>query len=219
MAVLGASVVTTPLAVAGAFAAMAVLSIVAGADQDRVMRLMSALPEVGLSLSAGLCTATAVLADPGVELQVSLPARFTRTIARRIAIVLGIHGGLAALVTLVLQAAGWWTPPLGVAAAQLAWLAPTLWLAGMGAVIGLLTGARSAVAGVLGTWWLAQNLFVWVFLPHGWSRHLLLFVTAHLPGVEFWLANRVWLLAQAAGLLIATFVFLRRPEALLTRDD
>ena len=205
--------------VVAAFALVAVLSTVAGADGDRVHRLLSALPEVGLSLSAGLCAATAVLADPGVELQLSLPTRFTRTIARRLGVVLAIHGGLAALVTALLQTAGWWTPPLGISGAQLAWLAPTAWLMGLGAVVGLLSGARSAAAGVLGVWWLMQNLFVGLFVPRLWARPLLLFVTAHLPGVDFWLANRGWLLAQAAVLLALTVPLLRRPEALLARDE
>lgn len=134
-------------------------------------------------------------------MQLALPTRFAQTVARRLGVVLVIHAVLAVLVTALLQAAGWWTPPLGVAGAQLAWLAPIVWLMGLGALAGLLSGARSLVAGVLGVWWLVQNLFVGVLIPREWGRHLLLFLTAHAPGIDFWLANRVWLLTQAAVLL------------------
>lgn len=219
LAVLGVTVAVIPGGVAAAFGLLAGLSALGGTPEDRVFRLLSALPELGLSLSAGLCAAAAVLADPGLELQLSVPTRFTRTITRRLGVVFLIHGSLGVLITGLLQAAGWWTPPLGVAGAQLAWLAPTLWLMGLGALVGLLTGARSAVAGVLGVWWLAQNLFVGVFVEREWTRHLLLFVTAHAPGVEFWLTNRLWLLAQAAALLALTVRLLRRPDGLLAREE
>lgn len=152
LAVLGVTVVVVPAGVAAAFGLLAGLSAAAGADDDRVLRLLSALPEVGLSLSAGLYAAAAVLADPGVEVQLALPTRFAQMVARRLGVVLVIHAVLAGLVTALLQAAGWWTPPLGVASAQLAWLAPIVWLMGLGALAGLLSGARSVVAGVLGVW-------------------------------------------------------------------
>lgn len=97
-------------------------------------------------------------------MQLALPTRFAQTVARRLGVVLVIHAVLAVLVTALLQAAGWWTPPLGVAGAQLAWLAPIVWLMGLGALAGLLSGARSLVAGVLGVWWLVQNLFVGVLI-------------------------------------------------------
>lgn len=219
LGILGRAVVVTPAAVVIAFGLLAGVSALMGAPPSRVWWLLSAVPEVGLSLSAGLGAAMAVLADPGVELQLSLPTGYARTALRRLAVVFVVHAGLAATITALLQLAGWWTPPLGVLAAQLAWFTPTLWLMGLGAVTALTAGSRSAAGGVLGVWWVMQNLFVPLFVQQQWSRQLLLFVTAHIPGADFWLANRLWLGLQAAALLVLAKWWLHRDEATLARHE
>jgi hypothetical protein len=71
---------------------------------------------------------------PALELQLSYPVAYRRTLLRRAALVTGWSGAFAAITAAAVQPPGLWAPGLG--RAQLAWLVPTAALAAIAVAAG-----------------------------------------------------------------------------------
>ncbi|MBF6592298.1 MAG: hypothetical protein IVW57_17435, partial [Ktedonobacterales bacterium] len=119
---------------------------------------------------------------------------------------------VAALTTLLLAQAVPWAPRKPLGAAQLLWLAPTLWFCGAGAALALLTHSRSASGAALGGLWVAELVFHDTFAMTTWARPWFLFATLYTPSADFWLTNRSQLLGIAGVLLTLAWWYLHHAE-------
>lgn len=191
----------------------------------QMARGLLALMENGLPLAAGLIAAASVNLDVAVELHLSLPAPYRRTIGRRLAVVALWALLLTALISTLTLATHHWIVPVGEPLSQLTWLTPLLWYIAAGALLTLLLRSRTASSTALGMIWIAQFLFKPAFQEYGMLQRLYLFITEQLvPDIwpakyplwyTTWLQNRLILLALAFIMLGAVALLLRRNEALL----
>lgn len=191
----------------------------------QMARGLLALMENGIPLAAGLVAAAAVNQDVAVELHLSSPASYHRTVTGRLAVISLWTLALAGLVAGLVAATHRWIVPVAQPLSQLAWLAPLLWYTAAGALLTLLLRSRTASSAALGMIWIAQFLFKPVFQEYGILQRLYLFMTEQLiPDIwpakyplwyATWLQNRLVLLALALVMLGLVALLLRRNEALL----
>jgi hypothetical protein len=137
--------------------------------------LLQAVLELALPLAAGLGAASLVGGDPAIELQLTLPTPYRATILRRLAVTAGWVGLLALALAVTLVATGWWhrwpaAHPAVVG--QLTWLAPALFLAGLGLLGGALSGSPAVASALVAV------LRIWLT---GWS------------GTGSWACRRCWM--------------------------
>ncbi len=191
-------------------------------------RGLLALLENGLPLAAGLIAAAAVTQDVAIELHLTLPAPYWRTVGQRLGVVSLWVLALAGLVAVTTVATHRWIVPVEQPLSQLTWLSPLLWYIAAGALLTLLLRSRVASSTALGMIWIAQFLFKPVFQEYGVLQRLYLFITEELiPDIwpasypswyTTWLQNRLTLLALALVMLVAVALLLRRNEALLSAE-
>jgi hypothetical protein len=113
-----------------------------------------------------------------------------------------------------LTVTGWWDrwpPAPDPALGQLTWLAPTLWLGGLGFLLGALLRSPAAAGGLVATVWLVQQLTAGPMQDFAGSRLVFLFATTRGSGAD-WLANRLVLLGSGVALLVAGWLVLARAE-------
>jgi len=219
---LGRSALLAPPAIVLAAGAL-VLSTAARSGAP-VARLAAGVVEMGLPLAVGIGVAGLVSSDPLLELQLSLPTTFRVTLARRVALLLGWAGALAALGTVALVLGGRW-PGRGInAQTQLVWLAPMILLAGLGLAAGALTARGIVGTATVGALWILQVVDPGVFVAHRAGRLLYLFANGRVPGAPYtangrlttvWAHDRGLLLAAGLGLTVMAWIALRSPERLL----
>jgi hypothetical protein len=196
-----------------ATAALVLLALLDGGEaKDR--NLLAAL-EMALPLAAGVGAASLVGRDPAVELQLTMPTGYRSTLLRRLAVTLGWAALLAVLVVGVLVTTGWWPQNRGVLIGQLIWLAPTVWLSGLGFLAGAAFRSPAAAGGLVTTWWIVQQVLPGLLQGRDWSRPLYLFATTRGAVPEEWTTNRVTLVATAFALGAAGWLMLGRVERLL----
>jgi hypothetical protein len=115
----------------GGAAVIAVLRITGHPAGPFAASLVEGVLPLGAAIAARL-----IGTDPALELQLSYPAAYRRTLFRRAALVAGWSGAFAAISAAAVQLTGLWAP--GLARAELAWLVPT--------------AALTAIAVAAGTW-------------------------------------------------------------------
>jgi hypothetical protein len=183
--------------------------------------VLQSLLELALPLAAGMAAASLVGRDPAVELQLTFPTAYRTTILRRLAISAGWVAVIALTTAVAMVASGWWHRwPLAHDAlpGQLTWLAPTLCLAGLGLLVGALSGSpATATSGVVALWFF-DLAAAGLLQQHRWSRLLYLFATTRGTVEDDWTANRLTLLAAGAAMTVAGWLLLRRPSRLLTKE-
>jgi hypothetical protein len=206
----GWTALLTPPVATAALVLLALLD--GGADTDR--NLLAAL-EMALPLAAGVGAASLVGRDPAVELQLTVRTSYRSTLLRRLTVTLGWAAILAVLLVGVLVTTGWWPESREVPSGQLIWLAPTLWLGGLGFLAGAALRSPAAAGGLVTTWWIVQQIFSSLLLDRDWSRPLYLFATTRGGAPEDWTANRITLVATALVLGGLGWVLLGRTERLL----
>jgi hypothetical protein len=172
----------------------------------------ASLVEGVLPLGTAIAVARLLGTDPALELQLSYPAAYRRTLLRRAALVAGWSGAFAAVTATALQVTGLWAPGLG--RAELAWLVPTVVLTAIAAAAGAADGrAGAAVAAVV---WVIQEGLARSFAGHPALRPFYLFATSR-PGPDpaaYW-PNRLSLLLIAVVAAVAGWLLLGRPARLL----
>lgn len=208
------------LSVNAAFVAL--LAVLQGpGNAAATARILFAVLEMGVPLAAGVVAASLVGRDVVVELQVSVVRAYRSTLLRRFAVMFAWTAVIAVGSTVALAASGWWDrwppapePLLG----QLVWLAPTLFLGGLGFLLAALLRNPAAAGGVVAAVWLGQQVMGGLMQDWAGSRLVFLFATTR-GGGEDWTANRLVLLASGAVLLAAGWLVLSRVERLVKGED
>jgi hypothetical protein len=172
-----------------------------------------------LPLVSGIALATIAAQDSALELQLTMPRAYRRTVMYRFALVLGLTALLEAAAVLVLARAWPWALSQDGIAYLLAWLPTLLWFGGWGAVLALLLRSRAASVAILGVAWVVELTFHGVFPQYGWTTPLYIYATMFSPAASFWLANRLELLATAALLFAAVWLYLGNAEWRLRGED
>lgn len=201
-----------PPAAIGLGVVFSALALVMGMDGqvDKIQRGTISF----LWLGAGLAAAALTGGDAALELQLSLPGRFTVTMGRRLALALGWSAVVSAALAAYLVGAGK-TLGLGEGDVQLQWLAPSAFLAGLGAASRALTRSAGAAAGLVGVAWIFFNTVPDPIQNLPWVRPWLLAYPLDPSHPAGWYANRALLVALAAAGVAVAFWLLRRPERLL----
>jgi hypothetical protein len=206
------------LAAAGLGALFGVLDL-RSVHRDFLAQMAVASLEACLPLAAGVTVATASARDPAVELQLALPTPYRFTALRRCALLLGWALLLEAASVMGYLVAAPWALAGGRADYVVFWLAPTVWLAGAGALLALLLRSQASASAVLGGIWVAQLIFHGYFMLNGWTRPWFLFATLFAPDAGVWWANRVELILTALALFLGVWVYLRNTEWRLRGED
>jgi hypothetical protein len=183
--------------------------------------VLQSLLELALPLAAGLGAASLVGRDPAIELQLTLPTAYRTTILRRLLVIAGWVAVIALTTAVSMVASGWWyrwPAAHGAVPGQLTWLAPTLCLAGLGLLVGALSGSPATATSAVAALWFFELAAVELLLEHRWSRLLYLFATTRGPVGDDWTANRLTLLGAGAAMTAAGWLLLRRPSRLLTKE-
>ncbi|MEO8970973.1 MAG: hypothetical protein ABI406_05145 [Ktedonobacteraceae bacterium] len=187
-------------------------------------RFLLAGLEMFLPLAAGVIIATIATQDPAIELQLTLPKQYRMTTLRRLLLIVCWSTCIAFVSSSILsllklwyapQQVQSWTMVLQFFAGQLAWLSPLLWFAAISLCLAALTHNSTAVGTLLSGIWLLETIFAGNFVSTNWLRPAFLFPTTLTPSIDFWLANRVELLATALVLLLIGYLLLRNTEGLL----
>jgi len=184
--------------------------------QDSAYQSARAFVGMVLPMIAGILAAYAVLEDPALELQFSMPTPPWRMLAERLCLVFLVIVVCALTFQLYLGVIGLSLQPLGgLAARQLAWLVPTLNLMGLGCLLAL-AGARSIpgamavglvwLSQLIGNSWFAHNLVGRYFYLYMGTTH------AELPQLR---GNQLVLLMFGLVYLFSAWVLIRKQERYL----
>ncbi|MGO8946774.1 MAG: hypothetical protein ACLQUY_03730 [Ktedonobacterales bacterium] len=221
--ILGWQAIAPPLLIliGGALGAIAITALTAHGTHATLTTFLTALCEMLLPLAAGMICAMTLLHDTALELQLALPASFAATTLLRwgllvawVALCVGM--GMCIIVALGLwhvpsQIQGW-AAPQRFLAAHLIWLAPLLWLSTVGLTLALLLRNPIASATLLGGIWISETFAASAF-TNPWLQPFFLFPTTFTPGIDFWLLNRLELLATVIIALPFCWWLLRDHEA------
>jgi hypothetical protein len=208
----------TPPVAAGLVIALAVVDARTGAADVGTSRTLFAALEMAVPLAAGVGAASLVGQDRAVELHLSLPTAYRGTLLRRLGISFGCAAVVAGLVAGALMITGWWDrwpANHGAVAGQLTWLAPAMWLAGLGFLAGAVFRSPGTAGGLVGTYWIIQQVLAGDVQDHRWSRPLFLFATTRGADPGDWTANRYTLTASAIALTVLGWLLLGRTERLV----
>ncbi len=216
---LGPMLFSIPLALAAFFVGLTGMFLLGHVVHMLIASLLIAALEGCLPLAAGIILSTIAVQDASLELLLTLPVAYRRIVFLRFALILGWMLLVELLATLALSAFLPWVPVKSLAAFQLTWLAPLLWLSGAGILLALLLRNQANSGAILGCIWILQLLFHGFFAQNGWTQLWFLFATLYTPGASFWLTNRLELIATALVLFIAVWWFLRDPERRFFGED
>ena len=149
-----------PLLACGGAAVIAVLRITGHPAGP----FAASLVEGVLPLGAAVAVARLIGTDPALELQLSYPAAYRRTLLRRAALVAGWSGAFAAATAAAVQLTGLWAP--GLARAELAWLVPTAALTAIAVAAAAVTADGRAGAAAAALVWVIQEGLARSFAGH-----------------------------------------------------
>jgi hypothetical protein len=207
------------------------LAVILRLSQTKMISLFTACLEMFLPLAAGVFVAAICGPDPAMELHLTLPTRYRRTIFYRLGII-GIWTACVALIAnLLLRWAGLektlpiatsWPLMLQWATTQLIWFAPLLWFVAIGLFLARLLGSRAASSALLGGIWIAENLMYGLLISTTWLHPVFLFATTLTPFPvlsTFWLANRLELVGTALIFLLVGWIQLHHTEAFLQQTQ
>ncbi|MEV4533954.1 hypothetical protein AB0J82_09000 [Asanoa sp. NPDC049518] len=212
-----AALLAPPAALLSA-AAIAVFVRASDGGRDQAQTLLLAGLEAITPLAVAMVALTIVTRESCRELHLSLPTPHLVTLGRR----LGVLGAVTAVLCLgyafAVALAGYRTGPGGVASV-LVWAAPTLWLAGLAALIAVLTRSPVLASSAVALVWIGEQVWASAFVGSPLLRPLFLFFTSRVGDGAGWAANRVGLLAGGLVLLAVTAAVLSKPERLLSEED
>jgi hypothetical protein len=226
---MGRRVILTPVLVMLGFALLAVLL-----EYLKVApaRFLSGGLEMIVPIATGAVVGTIIMHDPALELQLTMPKRYTRTSLLRLVLIAGWAVSIALLSTAIIsvlnqvymfQPQHAWAEPVQFLAQVLAWFATLLWCVGLGFCFSLLFRSRSAAGALLGGIWIAEILFKDYIFLSDWLRPFSLFPTTLVyPAtvvqqqyVNMWFTNRFEVLGMGVALILIGWLLLHNTEALL----
>lgn len=208
-----------PLIVAAGLIAFAELQRIRHIQHAFTATMLVVMLEACLPLTAGIALASVAVRDNALEVLLTVQTAYRLTTARRAALVLAWVLLLEVAATWVVRALFPGAIPKPGVLGLLAWVAPTLWLAGAAVLLAYLLRSRATSAAVLGCLWVAQLVFHDYFATYGWTQPWFLFATVFVPAAPFWLANRFELVATALVCFLAAWLFLRNAEWRLRAED
>lgn len=226
---MGKRVILTPVLVMLGFALFALLLAYL---KVAPARFLSGGLEMIVPIATGAVVGTIIMHDPALELQLTLPRRYSRTSLLRLALITASATAIALLSTLIISALhqvylfqpqhGWGEPAQFFVQA-LAWFATLLWCVGVGFCLSLLLRSRSAAGALLADIWIAEIPFKDYIFLSDWLRPFSLFPTTlvYPPTVvpqqyiTLWLTNRFEVLATGVVLVIIGWLLLHNTEGLL----
>jgi hypothetical protein len=217
--ILGMTAFAIPAIVAISLIGFAALLRARSVSADFVNSLLVATLEAFLPLAAAIVLTTVASKDDALEVQLSLATAYRKTVARRVALLLGWIMAVelvATLTTLVLFPTA--LPESGFALILL-WLAPTLWLSAVGILLALFLRSRATAVALLGVVWVVQLAFHGYFTSFGWTRPWFLFATLTTPSAPYWQLNRLELIATGVACLILSWLYLRNNEWRFRAED
>jgi hypothetical protein len=200
-------------------------------SHTKTTSLFNACLEMFLPLSAGIFVATLCGHDPAMELQLTLPTLYRRTILYRLTIIGVLTAGAAIIASTLLTGIGLEKVlPIGLSwpivfqwgARQLLWLAPLLWFLAIGLFLALLFRSRTVSIALLGGIWVAENIMYGMLMSTSWLRPVFLFATTLTPVSTlstFWFANRIELIGTALLFLCIAWLQLHQTEMLLQKTQ
>lgn len=197
---------------------VAVLTSLSGGAKNQTAILTAGL-ELGIPVAAAALIANLVGSDPTRELQLSLPASYRTTVARRAALGIGWPILTCVGASVALTAAGRWMAPATGLGGQLTWLAPLAFLSALACVLTVTMRSHVAAVAVLGTLAVAEATVHDLFTSHSWLHPIYLLASTTVTAHGYWWANRVWLLSLSGVMLFCTWTALARPERLLEDDS
>jgi hypothetical protein len=197
----------------------AALLRVRAVNPDFVNAVLVATLEAFLPLAAAIVLTTIASKDDALEVQLSLATVYRKTVARRVALLLGWIVTIEFAATLAILALFPSTLPKSGFDLILFWLAPTLWLSAVGVLIALLLRSRATAVALLGVIWVVQLAFHGYFAIFYWTRPWFLFATLYTPGARYWQLNRLELIATAVACLIVSWIYLRNNEWRFRGED
>ena len=228
---MGKKVILTPILVMVGFALFSLLLHYLKVLPERF--LLAGI-EMIFPIAVGVVAGNVAIQDPALELQLTMPRHYDRTVLQRLFLIIGWTTCIALLSSLLLSLLGLaympdilksWSPVASFFTMQLAWLAPLLWCAGVGLCIALLTRSWTGSAAMLGGIWIAEIIFKDLIALTPWLRPVLLFPTTLLiftmPTLSqadfnmYWLATRFEVLATGLLLLPLGWLLLHNTEGLL----
>ncbi|MGI5836201.1 MAG: hypothetical protein ACOX87_06885 [Chloroflexota bacterium] len=169
-----------------------------------------------LPLMAAILSASAVLDDPAIELQLAAPRRPWRIFLERLALLLCIVAVGAFSYQLFLAAVGVEIDyPHGLAVLQLAWLVPSLALMGFSSLVAMGFAAATPATLLVGIVWIMQALIGGHFANNDWARYLYLFMAARRPEHPHLPANLLCLAILGCLFLLLAARLLEREEPYL----
>lgn len=208
-----------PLFVSAIFAIAAGMMAFKQAQHSDISTMIGIGLEAGIPLAAGIVIATIARQEPALEIQLTLPRPYRRTMLSRIGLMLGWTALIEMTAIVALGIALPWTLHRQGVAYVLMWLSPLLWFGGLGAALAFAMRSWAASGAILGVVWVVQLAFHGFFAAYGWTRPWYLFATLFSPNASFWLANRIELLVTGLVLLFAILTYLRNPEWRFRGED
>jgi len=208
-----------PLAMIVALVGLTIMLFVGNVVHSFIASLLISALEACLPLAAGIILSTVAVQDASLELLLTMPTAYRKIAFLRFALILCWTLLVELLATLALFAFQPSIPVKPMAIFQLTWLAPSLWLAGLGILLSLVLHSRASSGAILGSIWIFQLTFHSYFAQNGWTRPWFLFATLYTPGAPFWLANRLELIIAALALFAVSWWFLCDPERRFYGED
>jgi hypothetical protein len=215
----GAAMLSAPVFGVAVLLTFVVASRISGYGTTKVNRQLGGGLEMVLPLAAAIVAVFAAVSDPCLELQLSLPIPYRRTVGRRVLLALAWTVPLGPVGTVYLRLSGHLATNRDVVTAQLVWLAPTLWLVAVGMLAAMVFRSAPAAAALVAIIWLFEQIQHDNLLHGRWTRPIFLFTTTYAPDSPTWLPDRLWLVTTAFVPAAAGAWLLRRPERLLRGDN
>lgn len=226
---MGRRVILTPILVMIGFALIALFLHTRAVDPARTL---SASLEMIIPLATGIVVATITSQDNAIELQLTMPKKYDRTVLGRFIMIFGWTVCVALLSGIVIYALNLQYIPLATSSESvtlqfltqvLTWIAPLLWLVGIGVCLALLLRSRSASSALIGGIWIFEIIFKDYIAATNWLHPVLLFPTTLIPLVgtipqiyfNIWLTTRLELIGTALVFLFIGWLLLRNTESLL----
>lgn len=227
---MGKRVILTPILLMIGFALFALFLATRNVNPSR---FLSGGLEIILPIATAVVVATIASHDPAIEIQLTVPYRYSRTAMGRLALIVAWAIGIALLASVILyalhmayipQQLNSWVSPLQFLTDQVTWFAPLLWMVALGLCLALLLRSRAASAAILGGVWILEIIFkdylattTWLHPVLLFPTTLILFPTTLIPDSIFWtwLSTRLEIVGTGVALLALGWLLLRYPEGLL----
>lgn len=201
-----------PASMWGLFAVIVVILY----GMDSAFPAARAFVGIVLPMIAGILSAYAVLEDPALELQFSMPRPAWRLLAERLGLIFAVTAACALTYQVYLALIGLSLAPLGGAAGrQLAWLAPTLNLMGLGCLAGLAAAKPVPGAMTVGLVWFSQLIAYGWFVHHPVARYLYLYMGITHPELPELRASQLVISLLGVIFLTGAWALVRQQERYL----